>query len=1098
MKFLQTLGAIFIALSLQIFLQGCAAHKKQDENRNLVQRLRRALPFFSDSWEDEAVELLEAEQRAPAHADSDDTELVDEDPEEEYKEGGLRASGLEKQTDRKRSRLAPISRVQPLVYFSPTVSPSAAPTTSPAEQAGAPAGQQESESPSDQPSRPSSSHERQMEEPIIDPDSNDTQQELEEEESDDCTDDESVRQDYIFDEDDAHCEEEHKVVEITIPNECWGGLHLKSTMCGIIIPERLRFRDPFHCAGHPSCKCNDFEIKVGMQFLEMNGRAVDRAGSDSIFLQHQETEEFIYAPSTFKFVHKPTTVFINAARLGKMLTCKSVLDHSDPPVALDAVDLDLRSAIWHASANNHMDLVQFLMGRFNRSNGYCFNRLNPDDMHRFNGSFQAFESVRHVVASANNQKYISIRLSSFNARDRQNISPMMVAAFRGHYGIVKMFLQEIKSKPIFLRADLDSVDAFGEEFAQLVFILTSAAKSGFFLAFEALESLVDFAKTWLSWQESHVFAAKRTRKNNKHIGMMLEHMIIAFRDALISAAGDGCIEVVTLFLSGWLCAAPNNDNVSRFSFSVFLTEFQMGTQTHFYHTEYWRTDIDLIASDQQGQTALSRAAQGGHADVVEYLLRPEFNVLGNSDAGAKSMELAIYYGHEEVVSKLQAAGVKKLDPEQCCSCLENLRYPDRQRYRLVSVTQAEDRGDPNGSKMKSCKCNLVLCSECLPNCADVKGKIVCPSNCGELDVRSLDADGHTAFTRACSEGNEKVAKAIWNLYGTKIDVNHRDHSGSSALFSACKRNNPDMVELLYNLCGEKLDVSVRDTTGWCPIMHVLFQRDLRSFKILCHLSGIPINADDITNPEDVKKMMLGAFMVLAKFRFPEVLAQVVKNQARLLPESPPSSQRYGRQAKWLNRSKKQFNVIINDPSKIERLLLEELKRFAQLSLLEKYRFLVNSGLLSAQSIFSGLRFPQYARERDPEQFKLFSVGLEFEEWSVRLCPHLSPGLWHTKLHDFLFNEVEGTLKRVFLMQFNLFYGLAGSSILGQNLSCKLRALEQSYRRFSSLSASVPAHQTQAARMVVENELKDLEKSYDDARLLFRRNPVYEVITRFHI
>jgi ankyrin repeat protein len=75
------------------------------------------------------------------------------------------------------------------------------------------------------------------------------------------------------------------------------------------------------------------------------------------------------------------------------------------------------------------------------------------------------------------------------------------------------------------------------------------------------------------------------------------------------------------------------------------------------------TGADENRAGYEGRTLLMAAADGGHADVMQYLLdRPGINIEAKNERGERAINIACRKGHVEVMKLLVAAGAR-VDPQ---------------------------------------------------------------------------------------------------------------------------------------------------------------------------------------------------------------------------------------------------------------------------------------------------------------------------------------------------------------------------------------------------------------------------------------------------
>ena len=194
---------------------------------------------------------------------------------------------------------------------------------------------------------------------------------------------------------------------------------------------------------------------------------------------------------------------------------------------------------------------------------------------------------------------------------------------------------------------------------------------------------------------------------------------------------------------------------------VLLTK-RSGDWLHFIQLPEKQTDI--ARQDEDGNSPLHYAAQGGHIKVVEILLAAKADVLVQNNNGSTALHHAADRGHDKVVEILLAA---KADVDA------------RDSDGRTALYRAAWGGNDKVVK-------LLLVAE--------------------ANVDMQDNDGRTALQWAAWNGHDKVVE----LLAAKANVDAQGDREWTALHSAAWRGYHKVVEILV---AAKANVDVQDNNG---------------------------------------------------------------------------------------------------------------------------------------------------------------------------------------------------------------------------------------------------------------------------------------------
>lgn len=204
---------------------------------------------------------------------------------------------------------------------------------------------------------------------------------------------------------------------------------------------------------------------------------------------------------------------------------------------------------------------------------------------------------------------------------------------------------------------------------------------------------------------------------------------------------------------------------------------------------------DPNAGDDEGSTALSRAAACGHRQVVERLLA---HPSSEGDSLLRAAAGAAENGHAEVYSLLKA----RLDPNdpQVKECSEY--WEEQLRKILTKRAKAEERGGVSQDSATRGMLEAALCGR-IPE--------VARHLADGADANGRDESGDTALSTAAVFGNVPLAEYLLDA-GADADAVNLD--GSTALLAAIRGDAVDVVRLLL---GRKAAVDAQSDDGDTPL-----------------------------------------------------------------------------------------------------------------------------------------------------------------------------------------------------------------------------------------------------------------------------------------
>ncbi|XP_041467272.1 putative ankyrin repeat protein RF_0381 [Lytechinus variegatus] len=198
--------------------------------------------------------------------------------------------------------------------------------------------------------------------------------------------------------------------------------------------------------------------------------------------------------------------------------------------------------------------------------------------------------------------------------------------------------------------------------------------------------------------------------------------------------------------------------------------------------------------DNDGWTALHRAAKNGHTDVIEYLICKGAEVNKEDNYGFTALHRAANNGHIDVIKYLISEGAEfnKVDNDG-----------------LTALHHAANNGH-----------------------IDVIKYLIS----GGAEVNKVDNDGLTALHRAVWNGHIDVIKY---LFSEGAEVNKEDNDGLTALHHAANIGHIDVIYLI----SEKADINKVDNDGQTALHHAANNGHIDISKYLIN-GGAEVNKED--------------------------------------------------------------------------------------------------------------------------------------------------------------------------------------------------------------------------------------------------------------
>ncbi|XP_013389888.1 death-associated protein kinase 1 isoform X2 [Lingula anatina] len=210
------------------------------------------------------------------------------------------------------------------------------------------------------------------------------------------------------------------------------------------------------------------------------------------------------------------------------------------------------------------------------------------------------------------------------------------------------------------------------------------------------------------------------------------------------------------------------------------------------------TSLDINISNRHGETALHRAASGGHVEVVKLLQSNGMNLNVTDQHGDNAVYWAARQGHVEVVKYLKEQGVsvdqQNKSGESALHVAARYGHSHVVQYLCEAGANVDLQDELGETALHSAAWHgfSIICT------------YLCNAGC-QLDVQNKD--GEVPIHNAAGRGYLECVKVLLNT-GARLDL--YDKRGSSALHWACRRHHTAIAMQLVQ-AGCPLDVV--DETG---------------------------------------------------------------------------------------------------------------------------------------------------------------------------------------------------------------------------------------------------------------------------------------------
>ncbi|KAM3525751.1 hypothetical protein NHJ13051_003837 [Beauveria bassiana] len=311
----------------------------------------------------------------------------------------------------------------------------------------------------------------------------------------------------------------------------------------------------------------------------------------------------------------------------------------------------------------------------------------------------------------------------------------------------------------------------------------------------------------------------------------------------------------------WLCIGP-----AQLKQAATYTSAQQRNQEFALYPSLSFIHLPNSADHEYGRTALSRAAEKGHGDVVNTLI--EFHADVNAvDAGSgrTAPSMAAEAGHDTIVELLvdRGAQIDQIDFRFQTPLLYAARGGHSPIVRRLLQRQAKvDHRDARGGRtalswaagnghLDSAKILLQFgaslnsqddmgCTPLAWAAREGHDGVLCFLLDFGADVYAEDAEGHTALFWAAANGHGAAAKLLVEKYaldGKRLAVNE----SRSIVMAAAKNAHDEVFGVL--LAEDVAPVNCHDANGRTMLSHVSDSANTRIVKLLLD-KGAEVNSPD--------------------------------------------------------------------------------------------------------------------------------------------------------------------------------------------------------------------------------------------------------------
>ncbi|XP_071098491.1 putative ankyrin repeat protein RF_0381 [Haliotis cracherodii] len=238
-------------------------------------------------------------------------------------------------------------------------------------------------------------------------------------------------------------------------------------------------------------------------------------------------------------------------------------------------------------------------------------------------------------------------------------------------------------------------------------------------------------------------------------------------------------------------------------------------------------EADITLTDDDNDTVLHLACEGGNSSIVEYLL-PLFDIDSRGPHGCQSLTHPSLTGADNGTLLNAASEVGKIDIARHVIGDFDINCRGNKGWTLVM------KGASSGNKGTF---DLLLLNGANPSLTGDDNETVLHAACdggnidivrhiiGDFGINARGENGHTPLMLAVGGGHTDVVDF---LVDHGADVNMVNNGGDSLLHLACEVGNLDMVKRVISY----VDINLRDNFGWTSLAMAAVEENFAVFKYL--------------------------------------------------------------------------------------------------------------------------------------------------------------------------------------------------------------------------------------------------------------------------
>ncbi|RDD41570.1 Transient receptor potential cation channel subfamily A member 1 [Trichoplax sp. H2] len=528
-----------------------------------------------------------------------------------------------------------------------------------------------------------------------------------------------------------------------------------------------------------------------------------------------------------------------ACRMGLLHVVKTLFRNSNYKKAINVADENLYTPLHYAAANNHVDVVYFLL-----DNGADINISGGED----------FIGPLHIAIKENSYETVKVlveRGAALDKNDKFGLQPLHYASSKGHTNIATYLINRCAKRP-------ELINSVCQDSRTPLHLATFRCCNEIVSAL--LLANADITNPAVRGRTPLHYAA--TRKNYegfmlilnraKQLGInVIEHCDKENVSTLHIAVDGSCLEIVQR------CIDEGAD--------VNAMTNELLTPLHYAATS-GNVDIAKLLVDNGAlidtrdnfeMTSLHKAACADHPEMMKYLISQGANIDVEDVDDFTPWMYTVWKGYFEACRLLLELGAEK----SCCL----------KTGKTVMHLAAQQRS------FKILKFLLDECCNCMSGKKDSGGFTPFLIAAREGDCQYFrDLNAMTKATKRIiryqySAVSIKCSQIVEYLLQKGSKVTSTDNEENSAIHLATKNDHYDMVEMICNMRSE-VDVNARNKVGQRPLHFASINGSKRLVKLLLKYGADPEARDNC----------FGApIHVAAKSGFRDVISVLLDHSAKI-------------------------------------------------------------------------------------------------------------------------------------------------------------------------------------------------------------------------